>query len=129
MELIFPKDGTFPSRERNTSFEESIAGFIKQTTRMLQEEIQDGGYPLYLEELAASMTEASQYIYYTRKYRDKKLAEGFEKYPKPQYNSEAQVALARQYATEAVRLHELMKDLRDAIRLRITLGRERINQR
>lgn len=129
MELQFPKDGSFPSRERGETFEESITGFIKQTSGLLQEEVQDGGYPAYLEELAAVMTEASQYVYFTRKHRDQMLAQGFAMYPKPQYNSEAQVALARQYASQAVRLHELVKDLRDAIRLRITLGRDRINQR
>jgi hypothetical protein len=115
--------------KRGQSFSDTLAAFIKHVTRLTQETVDEEGLSEYRTRLGVANAEAKALLYFTRKFRDKALAEGFEKYPKGSYNSEASIALARQYASLAIRVHEAVKDQIEAIRVRLNDIRDKSQER
>ncbi len=119
--------GTVHLNSRESTFIASVTTFIERATELIQQKGDDNSLLDFNQTLAATYGECMSYLYLTRKYRDQMLAEGFARFPKPQYNSEAQVAMARKHASAAVRLHELMKEIADSIKVRLQVNRQHID--
>lgn len=115
------------SHKDGNDFAKTLKTFIRAATEAVQKSVDFGGLEDYQQELAELKGESASILYFTRQHRDQKLAEGFATYPKGSYNSEAQIALSRQFASTEIRSHELVKDLVDAINTRISINRQQLD--
>ena len=107
------KDETWMSR---------LSDFLPKLNELIQEAVKDEDRMEYGDDLARFDAHLANFTYLVRKERDLALAKGYQMYPKGEYNSDAQVALARQYASEEVRLRELLADLGRALHQRMSIN-------
>jgi hypothetical protein len=99
---------------------------MKTVDELIERKVENDERVEFGEDLSRALYHCAKFGYLVRKERDKALAIGYEKYPKPQYNSDAAEALARNHASEEVRLRALLEEMVDALRLRFDLNRSAI---
>jgi hypothetical protein len=101
--------------------------WLPSVMEMLARKVGDNERPAYNDELSATLGTIAGYEYLARGERDRALAHGFERFPKGTCNSDEQVALARNVASEEDRLHKLLKELHEAVRTRLSSNQTSIN--
>jgi hypothetical protein len=102
---------------------DDLAIFILFVDKLIKKKVKDEEDRIdYGDDLAKALNRLSKFTYLVRGERDHALAAGYVMYPKGQYNSDAQVALARNHASEEVRLRGLLEEMEAAIKLRASLN-------
>lgn len=116
-------------RKPGISWFEAITKYVEDTTSLIQRKAGEDDLPDMQQELAVAYGSGITYLYGTRKHRDEALGNAFLEFPKGKVLSEEQIALARARASTQIRLHELIKDALEAIKLRIQVNRQHLNMR
>jgi hypothetical protein len=123
---IHPKQLSIGAKTHDDWFAKLVP-FITHVSELLDERIGDDERIGYGDDLIRALSKLARYSYLVRWERDKALAAGYEKFPKPQYNSDAAEALARNYASEEVRLRDLLSELEAALKLRASLNQSALS--
>ena len=104
------------------SWIDRFISWLPETDRLLLESVQDEERVEYGEALLKRLANLTKFTALARAARDKALGNGYDKYPKKDYNCTSQDAFARRYASDAIVLREFIKDLETALKLRISLN-------
>jgi hypothetical protein len=104
-----------------------LTDFLHELSDLLEEKVKDEDLIEYGERLVIARSRLAKFNYVVRRFRNESLAKGYERYPRGDYNSDASTALARQFASEEVRLRELCRELEQALDMRFELNRSAIS--
>ena len=119
---IHPKQLSIGAKTGDDWFAKLVP-FLAHINSLLEETpVDDEGRTDYADDLVRALNKLARYTYLSRRARDHALAEGYEKYPRPTYHSDAAVALAREYASEEVSLRGLLEELEAALKLAASLN-------
>lgn len=121
-----PKNLHSNERKPGMSWSEAITEYVESATALVQRKCDDAELVEMQEDLSIAYGSGVTYLYGTRKHRDEALGNAFLEFPKGKVLSEEQIALARAKASAEIRLHTLIKDLLEAIKLRIQVNRQRL---
>ena len=116
--------GSKGSREDN--WVELLAAYLTELDTLITEDVLDDDRIDYGDDLAKALYQIAKFKYLARGARDRALARGYEQFPKGQYNSDASTALARNFASEEVRLRDLLEEMEAAIKLRASLNQSAV---
>ncbi len=117
------------SHQKGQSFDDSLAEFISKATWLTQKKITEAELLDFQQELGEVYSEAVGWLYFTRRERDKALGAAFMEYPKKLFNSEEQIALSRAKASAQIRVHELIKEMMEAIKFRKQVNGQKLEDR
>jgi hypothetical protein len=101
--------------------------FLTEITSLLDEEVEDDDRAEYADDLVRAISKLARFTYCVRGERDRALAAGYDKFPKGQYNSAESDAQARNYASEEVRLRDLLQELERALNLKASLNQSALS--
>lgn len=129
MSELTSKDVFLTSHKRGQKFEESIATFVRKATEMLQQKVSEEGLIEFSHDLGALYGEGISFLYFSRKHRDEALAKAYEAHPRKTMNSEEQTAVCRAEAGPQVRLHEAIKEILEATKVRLSVCRQHLQMK
>lgn len=129
MSELTSKNIFLSSHSKGQNFDESLAKFVTKATKLTQQKVTEDELLDFQQELGEVYSEAVGWLYFTRRERDKALGTAFMEYPKKLFNSEEQIALARAKASSQIRIHELVKELMEAIKFRKQVNGQKLEDR
>jgi hypothetical protein len=119
---IHPKELSIGAKTGDDWFGK-LKPFLTHIDTLLEETpVDDEGRTEYADDLTRALNKLSRFTYLVRNARNKALADGYDHFPKGQYNSAESDAQARNYASEETSLRGLLEDLEAALKLAASLN-------